>query len=178
MQFASGLPRPDRSQLAAANEAFERTLDQISERLEGREPEPTSDVLLEKIRKLHCATRSEPAFQAPCTSAFRPPYSLDGWRKLSGIRRRRTKTSGGPAAVGQRLAGCVQAGSKTVGRQPSRAGRSPSHVEAVADLRLFCGADVLHNVPDLPRALERDWQAAVHLRVVPVHFSQAENLLA
>lgn len=53
MQFASGLPRPDRSQLAAANEAFERILDQFSERLEGREPEPTNDAALEKIRKLH-----------------------------------------------------------------------------------------------------------------------------
>ena len=53
MQFASGLPRPERSQLAAANEAFERILDQLSERLEGGEPEATSDPALEKIRKLH-----------------------------------------------------------------------------------------------------------------------------
>ncbi len=53
MQFASGLPRPERSQLASANEAFERILDQLSERLEGGEPEPTSDPSLEKIRKLH-----------------------------------------------------------------------------------------------------------------------------
>ena len=52
MQFASGLPIPERSQLASANEAFERILDQLSERLEGREPEPTSDAALEKIRKL------------------------------------------------------------------------------------------------------------------------------
>lgn len=52
MQFASGLPRPDRSQLASANEAFQRILDQLSERLEGREPEATSDAALEKIRKL------------------------------------------------------------------------------------------------------------------------------
>jgi predicted transcriptional regulator len=53
MQFASGLPRPDRSQLASANEAFERMLDQLSERLEGKEPEPTSDPALERIRQLH-----------------------------------------------------------------------------------------------------------------------------
>ncbi|HEX8215639.1 MAG TPA: hypothetical protein VF582_09260 [Allosphingosinicella sp.] len=53
MQFASGLPRPDRAQLASANEAFERILDQLSERLEGGQPEPTSDAALEKIRKLH-----------------------------------------------------------------------------------------------------------------------------
>lgn len=53
MQFASGLPRPDRSQLASANEAFERLLDQLSERLDGREPEPTSDTALEKIRRLN-----------------------------------------------------------------------------------------------------------------------------
>ncbi len=53
MQFASGIPRPDRSQLAAANEAFERLLADISERLEGKEPEPTGDAALEKIRKLH-----------------------------------------------------------------------------------------------------------------------------
>lgn len=53
MQFASGLPRPDRSEIAAANEAFERILDQLSERLEGREPEPTDDASLAKIRKLH-----------------------------------------------------------------------------------------------------------------------------
>jgi hypothetical protein len=53
MQYASGLPPPDRSQLAAANEAFERILDQLSERLEGREPEATSDAALEKIRRLH-----------------------------------------------------------------------------------------------------------------------------
>ncbi len=53
MQFASGLPPPDRSQLAAANEFFERILDEISRRLEGREPEPTSDVSLEKIRRMH-----------------------------------------------------------------------------------------------------------------------------
>ncbi|HEX8668901.1 MAG TPA: hypothetical protein VF727_11095 [Allosphingosinicella sp.] len=53
MQFSSGLPRPDRAQLAAANEAFERLLNQISERLEGKEPEPTSDSALEKIRKLN-----------------------------------------------------------------------------------------------------------------------------
>jgi predicted transcriptional regulator len=53
MQFASGLPRPERSQLASANEAFERILDQLSERLEGKEPELTSDASLEKIRRLH-----------------------------------------------------------------------------------------------------------------------------
>ncbi len=53
MQFASGLPHPDRSQLASANEAFERILDQLSERLEGREPEPTTDIALEKVRKMH-----------------------------------------------------------------------------------------------------------------------------
>lgn len=53
LQFASGLPRPDRSQLAAANEAFERLLDQLAERLEGQEPEPTGDPAVQKIRKLH-----------------------------------------------------------------------------------------------------------------------------
>jgi predicted DNA-binding protein len=53
MQFASGLPRPDRAQLASANEAFERLLADLAERLEGREPEPTSDAALERIRKLH-----------------------------------------------------------------------------------------------------------------------------
>ncbi len=53
MQFASGLPRPERSQLASANEAFEQILDQLSQRLEGGQPEPTSDPALEKIRKLH-----------------------------------------------------------------------------------------------------------------------------
>jgi hypothetical protein len=53
MQFASGLPRPDRSQLTAANEAFERILDQLSSRMEGKAPEPTGDPALEKIRKLH-----------------------------------------------------------------------------------------------------------------------------
>ncbi len=53
MQFASGLPRPDRSQLASATEAFDRLLDDISKRLEGKEPEPTSDAALEKIRRLH-----------------------------------------------------------------------------------------------------------------------------
>jgi hypothetical protein len=53
MQFASGLPRPERSQLAAANEAFERILDQLSERLEGGGSEVTSDPAFEKIRKLH-----------------------------------------------------------------------------------------------------------------------------
>lgn len=52
MQFASGLPRPDRSQLASANEAFDRILDQLSQQLEGQEPEPTSDAALEKIRRL------------------------------------------------------------------------------------------------------------------------------
>lgn len=50
MQFASGLPRPERSQLASANEAFERILDQLAERLEGGQPEPTSDAALERIR--------------------------------------------------------------------------------------------------------------------------------
>ena len=53
MQFASGLPRPDHSQLASANEAFERILDQLSQQLEGKQPEPTADTSLEKIRKLH-----------------------------------------------------------------------------------------------------------------------------
>ena len=53
MQFASGLPRPDRAQLASANEAFEHILDQLSERLEGGQPEPTGDAALQKIRKLH-----------------------------------------------------------------------------------------------------------------------------
>jgi len=53
LQVASGLPRPDASQLAAAREAFERLLDDISERLEGKEPEPTNDDGLDKIRKLH-----------------------------------------------------------------------------------------------------------------------------
>jgi hypothetical protein len=52
MQFASGLPHPDRAQLASANEAFERILDQVSEQLEGREPGATSDAALEKIRRL------------------------------------------------------------------------------------------------------------------------------
>ncbi len=52
MQFASGLPRADRSQLASANEAFERILDQLSQRLEGGQPEPTDDAALEKIRRL------------------------------------------------------------------------------------------------------------------------------
>jgi predicted DNA-binding protein len=53
MQFASGLPRPERSQLASANEAFERILDQLSQQLQGKEQEPTADAALEKIRKLH-----------------------------------------------------------------------------------------------------------------------------
>lgn len=53
LQVASGLPRPDASQLAAAKEAFERLLDEISGRLEGKEPEPTDDAALEKIRRLH-----------------------------------------------------------------------------------------------------------------------------
>ena len=53
MQFASGLPRPERSQLASANEAFERILDQLSERLEGGQPELTGDAALEKIRRLN-----------------------------------------------------------------------------------------------------------------------------
>lgn len=53
LQVASGLPRPDPSQLASATEAFERLLDDISKRLEGKEPEPTSDAALEKIRRLH-----------------------------------------------------------------------------------------------------------------------------
>ncbi len=53
MQFASGLPRPDRAQMAAANEAFERLLSDISERLDGKEPELTSDTALEKIRRLN-----------------------------------------------------------------------------------------------------------------------------
>jgi hypothetical protein len=53
LQFASGLPRPDESQLASAKEAFDRLLTDVSERLEGKEPEPTSDAALEKIRKLH-----------------------------------------------------------------------------------------------------------------------------
>lgn len=53
LQFASGLPRPDRSQLAGANEAFERLLSDISTRLEGNEPEPINDPALERIRKLH-----------------------------------------------------------------------------------------------------------------------------
>lgn len=53
MQFASGLPRPAASQLAAAKEEFERLLDEISQRLKGREPEAGSDAALEKIRSLH-----------------------------------------------------------------------------------------------------------------------------
>jgi hypothetical protein len=53
MQFASALPRPDRSQLAAASEAFERLLDQLSGRLEGQQAEPTSDPALDRIRKLY-----------------------------------------------------------------------------------------------------------------------------
>ncbi|HYH70099.1 MAG TPA: ribbon-helix-helix protein, CopG family [Methyloceanibacter sp.] len=53
MQFASGLPRPEQEQLASAKEAFERLLDEISERLEGKQIEPTGDAALEKIRRLH-----------------------------------------------------------------------------------------------------------------------------
>jgi predicted transcriptional regulator len=53
LQFASGLPRPAASQLAAAKEEFERLLDEISQRLEGREREPSGDAALEKIRRLH-----------------------------------------------------------------------------------------------------------------------------
>jgi predicted transcriptional regulator len=53
LQVASGLPRPDASQLASAKEAFERLLDEITERLEGKEPQVTGDSALEKVRKLH-----------------------------------------------------------------------------------------------------------------------------
>ncbi len=53
LQVASGLPRPDPSQLASAREAFERLLDEISERLEGKEPSPADDAGLEKIRSFH-----------------------------------------------------------------------------------------------------------------------------
>lgn len=53
LQVASGLPRPDPAQLASATEAFERLLDEISERLEGKQIEPTGDAALEKIRRLH-----------------------------------------------------------------------------------------------------------------------------
>jgi predicted transcriptional regulator len=52
LQVASGLPRPDPSQMAVAKEAFERLLDEISERLDGKEPEQTQDAAIEKIRKL------------------------------------------------------------------------------------------------------------------------------
>jgi hypothetical protein len=52
LQVASGLPRPDASQIASAKGAFERLLDEITERLEGKEPEPTSDGTLEKIRRM------------------------------------------------------------------------------------------------------------------------------
>jgi predicted transcriptional regulator len=50
--FASALPPPDAAQLASAKEAFERLLDEISERLEGKIPEATGDVAVERIRRL------------------------------------------------------------------------------------------------------------------------------
>ncbi len=53
LQVASGLPRPDASQLASAKEAFEQLLDEIAGRLEGKDPKPTSDAALGKIRGLH-----------------------------------------------------------------------------------------------------------------------------
>jgi predicted transcriptional regulator len=53
LQVASGLPRPDSSNLAAARAAFEQMLDEISERLEGNEPEPSQDGSLERIRRFH-----------------------------------------------------------------------------------------------------------------------------
>lgn len=54
MQFASGLPRADQApQRASANNAFDQLLDQLSERLERKEPESIIDPALEKIRKPH-----------------------------------------------------------------------------------------------------------------------------
>lgn len=53
LHVASGLPHPDPSQRAPATKAFKRMLDDISKRLEGKEPEPTRDAALEKIRRLH-----------------------------------------------------------------------------------------------------------------------------
>ena len=51
------------------------------------------------------------------------------------------------------------------------------HIEAIANLRLFVDANIFHDVSNLLRALQRDWQAPVHLGVVPVHLGQSENLV-
>jgi predicted DNA-binding protein len=50
---ASALPPADPAAQASAMRAFERLLDEICERLEGKNPEPSADPALEKIRKLH-----------------------------------------------------------------------------------------------------------------------------
>jgi hypothetical protein len=51
--IASGLPPADAALQASAMKAFEGFIDELSDRLAGKEPAPNSDPAIAKIRRLH-----------------------------------------------------------------------------------------------------------------------------
>lgn len=51
--IAAGLPAADRAAQASALRAFETVIDELADRLAGKELAPASDAALEKVRRLH-----------------------------------------------------------------------------------------------------------------------------
>ena len=50
---AAGLPAPDAASQASALRAFEVVVDELADRLAGRDPGPTTDPSMAKLRRLH-----------------------------------------------------------------------------------------------------------------------------
>jgi predicted transcriptional regulator len=53
MLTAAGLPPPDAAAQANALRAFEAIIDEMADRLTGKEPAPTSDAVIGKVRRFH-----------------------------------------------------------------------------------------------------------------------------
>ena len=51
--IAAGLPAADRAAQASALRAFETVIDELADRLAGKELAPAADAALEKVRRLH-----------------------------------------------------------------------------------------------------------------------------
>lgn len=51
--LASTMPRPDEAGLAAAARNFQKFIDEMADRLAGKEPPPADDPAMEKLRRIH-----------------------------------------------------------------------------------------------------------------------------
>jgi hypothetical protein len=51
--MAAGLPPPDPALQASALRAFDAAIDEMADRLAGKEPAPNSDPSIAKVRRLH-----------------------------------------------------------------------------------------------------------------------------